>query len=144
MPRREYYEYRTISGGTMAEKKIVVPEVYSLEAEARLQAVRHNIELWDQRCKAKRGYPPRLVGTDEIKLYEARKSLERARCGLKIVADDLRKSERNAKRSGSEQFQLAAEFLKGAVKWWEDEVKNGELKLKQVELDIVSRVRRPE
>ena len=131
-------------GRTMAEKKIVVPEVYSLEAEARLQAVRHNIELWSQRCKAKRGYPPRLVGTDEIKLSEALKSLERARRGLKFAADDLRKSERGAKRSGSEQFRLAAEFLKGAVKWWEDEVKKGELKLKQVELEIVSRVRRHE
>jgi hypothetical protein len=91
----------------MAEKEIVVPEVYSLEAEARLEAVRHNIEVWSQRCKAKRGYPPRLVGTDEIKLYEALKRLERARRGLKFVADDLRKSERSAKRSGSEQFQRA-------------------------------------
>jgi hypothetical protein len=126
----------------MAEKKIVVPEVYSLEAEARLEAVRHNIEVWNQRCKARRGYRPRLVGTDEIKLCETLKRLERARRGLKFAAVNIRKPERSAKRSRSEQFKRPAEF--GTVKWWEDEVKKGELELKQVELEIVSRVRRHE
>ena len=49
----------------MTVKMIEIPEVYSLEAEARLEVVRNNIKVWRQRYTARRGYPPRLVGVEE-------------------------------------------------------------------------------
>src|ERR1700693_2703225 len=33
------------------------PEIFSLEAQARLEVVTHNLETWRQRSKARHGYP---------------------------------------------------------------------------------------